>query len=154
MLRRRCGRVLLGGWAVLTLASCGSTPSPTAAADWGPAMPSIAGSPSSLVGGVVVDAANRPLAGVTIEWTAVAATSATSWGDSRREVETSADGAYGMVVGNAGGAVNLDGGFLIRASKPGYSSQQVQARLAESACSWNEPRCSLTVNFRLAADAN
>jgi hypothetical protein len=62
-----------------------------------------------------------------VEWAGLAE----AWGDRGHGVTTDSSGFYRMNVGPLGGPGSGAGQFLMRASKTGYVSQEVQATLGE-----------------------
>ncbi len=140
--------------AALLLAACSSTSAPTAAdppaatARTVAAAASVPPSPSALIRGLVVDAANRPVPSANVECASnaqcrrYAEVSAQDGPDDG--VKTDASGRYVMVV-----SPSTNGSFLLGASAFGYGIVWRSAPLPDPACSWDQARCALTVNFAL-----
>ena len=149
-LLRGLGRTLPAGSAMLMLAACGSTPAPTAAnvAAATTATGTQVVSSSVVVRGLVVDPANRPLANANVECMSNA--QCTSPGDVSAQdgpdhgVTTNANGFYQLIVTPSGGVR-----FLVDASARGYGIQWQDVRLPDPACTWDQPKCAITVNFTL-----
>ncbi len=140
------------GPAVLMLA-CSNTPSPTAASTVATSA-TVKGAqvvPSSgVIRGQVTDVAGRPLAGANVECTSNA--QCTLYGDVSAQdgvdqgVKTNANGYYQLKLTRAG-----EGAFSVNASAAGYQIQWRDVQLPDPACSWDQPSCTVTLNFALAA---
>lgn len=154
MVLRGIGRALPAGSVMLLLAACGSTPAPTTAgavavtaerAD-GDTLPMS----SAIVRGLVVDSANRPVAGANVECSSDAQcklfTDVSAQDGIDQGVKTNANGTYVMIVSHAGTS-----GFLLNASARGFALVWQDVRMPGPSCSWDQPGCSLTVNFTLTS---
>ncbi len=143
------GRTLSAGAATLVLAACGSTTTPTAA---GAAATQTQSSASFTIRGVVVDQANRPVAGANVECasdaqcTLFADVSVQDGAD--QGVKTNADGSYALVVSRSGG-----GWFMMDASALGYGIVWQKVQAPDPACTWDKPSCAVTQNFTLPPTA-
>ena len=107
---------------------------------------------SITVRGSVVDSSNRPLANVTIECPGdVECTErfpeVSADGHGHQVQRTDANGLYEIVATSRPGATAS--GFLMNANGRGYEVQWRQVEWPGPACTWDQPRCALTVDFRL-----
>jgi hypothetical protein len=147
---RGLARTLPAGSAMLMLAACSSATAPTAPEAKAATMATQTRVPSSsgIIRGLVVDPANRPVANAVVECmsdaqcTLFADVSAQDGPD--QGVKTNANGFYELKVSRSGG-----GGFFLSASALGYEIQRQEVRLPDSACTWDQPKCAITVNFTL-----
>ncbi len=148
---RGAGWMVAAGSAILMLASCSSTPLPTSSGT-AAATTTVKGAqvvPSSgVIRGQVTDAAGRPLAGANVECTSNA--QCTLYGDVSAQdgvdqgVKTNANGYYQLKLTRAG-----EGPFSVNASAAGYQIQWRDVQLPDPACTWDQPSCTLTLNFAL-----
>ncbi len=158
---RRLSLTLPAGAAALLLAACSSsTPMPSAAdppAASTTSVASTAGSTqqptaSALLRGLVVDSANRPVANANVECASNAQCrrfADVSVQDGPDDgVKTNAEGRYEMIV-----SPQADGAFLLDASAFGFGIVWRTVALPSPACSWDQARCALTVNFTLSPAA-
>ena len=153
----RLGRVLAAGSAVLILAACDSTSTPMApteaTASAKSATSGAAAAPvSATVRGSVVDSTNRVLANVNIECLGDVHCTLPDYqvsadGHEHRAGKTDANGAFEIVATSLPGTSST--GFLMNANGQGYEVQWQQVTWPGPACSSDQPRCNLTVNFRL-----
>ena len=154
---RRLAPTLPAAVAGLLLAACSSTSAPTAAdtAAATAAVTAAAIAPSSssvVVRGLVSDAANRPLAGANVECASnaqcrrFADVSAQDGPDDG--VKTDANGRYEMIV-----SPSTDGSFLLNASAFGFDIVWRSVEPPDPACSWDQARCAITVDFTLSPAA-
>jgi hypothetical protein len=111
---------------------------------------------SQMVTGLVKDAVTgEPITDAAIEWTGLAE----AWGDRGHGVKTDANGHYQLPVGQLGGPGSAQGTFLIRASKAGYISVELNATLTEhtevnfNLEHRNAARCVYRTCFRNTSDA-
>jgi len=163
---RRLGRAVPAGSAILILAACGGTSTPTAPAEAvrgtkAAATPTEAASApatSITVRGVVVDSSNRPLANVTVECPGAEVRCAGAYGDVSAEghehqvTKTDTNGSFEIVAtSRSGGAA---GSFLMNANGRGYQVEWRQVRWPDPACTSDQARCSATVNFSLTSVAD
>lgn len=161
---QRLWRVVPAGSAVLTLAACGGASSPTA-----PAQPvaatraaemqvEAAAAPVSVtVRGTVVDSAGRPLANINIECVGDAHCTPANYdvsaeGHEHRAGRTDANGSYEVVATSASGGAG--GAFLMNANGLGYQVGWRQVAWPRPACTSDQARCALSVNFALTAVAD
>ncbi len=155
-LLRRFAVALPIGAAVLMLAACGSSSTPTSASTAAQtttaATAMSAKDPSVLVRGVVVDPAGRPVAGANVECmgnnvtcvppgTQVIAQDGPDDG-----VFTGTDGTYAMVL-----TALSSGPVMLNAHALKYELQMQQLRFPDANCSADQARCAVTLNFRLVA---
>ena len=151
LLRRFSGALPVGS-AMLLLAACGSSSTPTSATSAvqtsAAAVATSGADPSVLVSGVVVDSAGRPVAHANVECMGTGVTCVRPLTQIIEQdgpddgVFTRADGSYAMVVT----APTADP-VALNAHAPKYELQMQQARFPEAGCTAD--RCSVTVNFRL-----
>lgn len=132
--------------ALLLLAACGSETGPAVMA---PPMATELPPSSGTVRGLVVDPANRPVPNARVECTSnadcVQYNKVTAEHHERDSMATTnAQGSYRLTV-----APTARGGFLLTASARGYSPAWQTVELPDPACTWDQPRCSVTVNFTL-----
>ncbi len=158
LLRRFAGALPLGS-AMLMLAACGSSSTPTSAT--AVASTATAGStsataqdPSVLVSGVVVDSGNRPVANANVECmgTNVACvppgTQVITQDGPDPGVFTGPDGRYSMVV-----TALSSGPILVNAHALKFELQMQQLSFPDAGCSADQARCALTLNFQLVDQA-
>jgi len=152
---RRLGPAVVAGSAMLVLTACGSDTSvpsaPAQEAAIKAAEAAAAATPVSVtIRGSVVDASNRQLANAAIECLGdVQCTKpyadVISEGHDHRITTTDANGQYHIVAtSRAGGS-----GFLMNANARGFEVQWQDVTWPDAACSSDQPRCAVTVNFRL-----
>lgn len=163
---RRLGRALPAGSAILILAACGSTSTPTGPAEGvaatkpaATATDAAAAPPTSItVRGTVVDSSNRRLANATVECPgddvlcAGPGTQVTAEGHGHQVTTTRADGSYEIVATSRSGGAT--GRFLMNANGRGYQVEWRQIEWPDPACTSEEPRCALTVDFTLTSVAD
>ena len=155
------GRVMAAGSAVLMLAACDSGGSIlTTASDETAAMKSAtatlgaAASPvSATVRGTVVDSSNKLLANVNIECLGDVHCTLPDYqvsadGHQHRIGTTDPNGAFEIVATSLPGTST--GGFMMNANGLGYEVAWQQVTWPGPACSSDQPRCTVTVNFRLS----
>jgi hypothetical protein len=155
----RLGAVLAAGSTVLTMAACGgSTMLATRPDDDAPAMAKsatqndAAAPVSATIRGSVVDASNRPLANVNIECLGNVQcgqldAQPSAQGHQHRITQTDASGAFAVVASSVPGTAATS--FLMNANGQGYQVEWQQVSWPGPACSANQSRCTVTVNFRL-----
>ncbi len=153
----RLGRVLAAGSAVLILAACDSTSTPMApteaTASAKSATAAAAANPvSATVRGSVMDSTNRLLANVNIECLgdvncALPDYQVSADGHQHRVGKTDANGAFEIVATGLPGSSSS--GFMMNANGQGYEVQWQQVTWPGPACSSDQPRCIVAVNFRL-----
>ncbi len=145
------GRTLSAGAAMLVLAACSSTATSTAP-DPAPAAQTQQPSASFTIRGVVVDQANRPVAGANVECASDAQctlfTDVSAQDGADQGVKTKADGSYELIVSRSGGGM-----FLMDASAFGYGIVWQNVQAPDPACIWNKPSCVVTQNFTLPPTA-
>jgi hypothetical protein len=159
---RRFGRTLTAGSAMVILAACGSTPTPTAPAEAVVAEKATstgaAAAPVSVtVRGSVVDSSNRQLANITIECLGDVQCTGPNYqviaeGHDHRVGTTDTNGRFEVVATSRSGA--SASGFLMNANGRGYEVQWRQIEWPDLACSADQARCALTVNFMLPSVAD
>ena len=93
-------------------------------------------------GRVTESGSNLPIASATVVWADLGGV----WEDAGDGVSTDANGSYQLTVGPLHGPGNAERRFLLRASKIGYLSQEVEVQLP--AAGSDLPRTP-TVNFDL-----
>lgn len=155
MMLLRLGRAMAVGSAMLMLAACGgdtSIPSaPAQEAAIKAAEAAAAATPVSVtVRGSVVDSSNRRMANAAIECLGdVHCTGPNSdvieEGHDHRITTTDANGLYHIVATSRSGA----SGFLMNANARGFEVQWTEVGWPAPACSSDQPRCTVTVNFKL-----
>lgn len=133
-------------------AACGSETGPAVVAP--PSAIQQLASSSGTVRGLVVDPANRPVPNARVECTSDA--DCVQYGELSAEhhdrdsmATTNAQGSYRLTV-----APTAEGGFLLTASARGYSPAWQTVELPDPGCTWDQPRCSVTVNFTLTPIAD
>jgi len=149
----RFGGALPVGSAMLLLAACGSSSTPTAASSAvqtsAAAVATSGADPSVLVSGVVTDSAGRPVAHANVECmgtnvTCVAPRTQLIEQDGPDDgVFTRADGSYAMVLS----APTADP-VALNAHALKYELQMQQLRFPDAGCTAD--RCSVSLNFTLA----
>jgi hypothetical protein len=155
----RLGPVLTLGSAVLMAACGGSTmlatnPDDDAPAAMKSATQSAAANPvSATIRGSVVDSSNRPLSSVNIECLGnVHCTQpdyqVSAQGHQHRITQTDASGAFEIVANSLPGTSSTS--FMMNANGQGYNVAWQQVNWPGPACSSDQPRCTVTVNFRLS----
>jgi ABC-type phosphate transport system substrate-binding protein len=148
---QRLGRALAAGSAALTLAACGgetsvpSAPAPEAAIEAAAAAPV-----SVTIRGSVVDPSNRQMKNAAIECLGdVQCTGPNAdliqEGHGHRITTTDANGLYHIVATSRSGGA----GFLMNANARGFEVQWREVAWPDAACSADQPRCALTVDFKL-----
>ena len=152
---RRLGGALTVGSAILMLAACSSDTSvPTAAAQEAAikaAEAAAAATPVSVtIRGSVVDLSNRHMANAAIECLgdvqcAGPNSDVIGEGHDHRITTTDANGLFHIVATSRSGA----SGFLMNANARGYEVAWKDVAWPSSACSSDQPRCTVTVNFKL-----
>lgn len=154
---RRLTRVLPVGSAMLMLVACDSASTPTAPAGAVVATretAAVAAAPVSVtVRGFVVDSSDRRLANINIECLgnatcAPANAQPSAEGHDHRVGTTNADGSYEVVATSRGDAGS---GFMMNANGRGYNVEWHQVAWPDAACTSDQSRCALTVNFRLSS---
>jgi hypothetical protein len=149
------------GSAILILAACGGSSAPTAPAEVvaatksaGPATGAAADAATSItVRGTVVDSSNRRLADATIECPGDVVCAGPNGGQVSAEghghqaMRTRADGSYELVATSRSGGAK--GGFLMNANGRGYQVAWRQVEWPDPACTSDQPRCAVTVDFSL-----
>jgi len=151
-LLRRFAWALPVGSAMLMLAACGNSSTPTSASAVQTSAATVATSasdPSVLVSGVVVDSANRPVAHANVECMGTNVTCVRpltqiiSQDGPDDGVFTAANGSYAMVLtAPSANPVSLNAHALK------YELQMQQVSFPDPGCTFD--RCAVTVNFRLA----
>lgn len=141
-----------GGSSMLTTASDGDTPATMKST----ATSSAAIPVSATIRGSVVDSANQPLADMNIECLGnVHCTlpdyQVSSQGHQHRIAQTDAKGAYEIVASSLPGTSSTS--FMVNANGQGYNVAWQQVTWPRPACSSDQPRCTVTVNFTLTATA-
>ena len=163
---RRLGRTLPAGSAILILAACGSASTPTGPAEGvaatkpaAAATDAAAAVPASItVRGTVVDSSNRRLANATVECPgddvscAGPLSQVTAEGHGHRVTTTGADGSYEIVATSRSGGAT--GRFLMNANGRGYQVAWRQVEWPDPACTSDQARCAITVNFSLTPVAD
>jgi hypothetical protein len=157
---RRLGRTMPAGSAILILASCGGPSAPTAPAEVVAATKSAATatgaaadtSTSITVRGTVVDSSNRRLADATIECPGDVVCAGpygqvSAEGHGHQVMRTRADGSYELVATSRSGGAT--GGFLMNANGRGYQVAWRQVEWPDPACTSDQARCAVTVDFSL-----
>jgi hypothetical protein len=152
---RRLGAALIAGSAMLVLAACGSDTSvPTAAAQEAAvkaAEAAAAATPVSVtVRGTVFDSSSRHMANAAIECLGdVQCTGpnadVTAEGHDHRITTTDANGQFHIVATSRAGG----NGFLMNANARGYEVAWRDVTWPDAACSADQARCTVTVNFSL-----
>jgi len=149
--------MLPAGSALLFLAACDGTSAPTAPVST--VVPRAATSAASattpasiLVRGLVVDSSNRPLANAQLECPGPVRCASpnervSAEGHDHHATTTDTNGAYAIVATDlsAGSA----SGFLMNANGRGYLVDWRQLEWPVPACTSDEARCAVTVNFTL-----
>jgi hypothetical protein len=127
---------------------------PTAAATDAAAAP-----PTSItVRGTVVDSSNRRLANATVECPGDDVSCAgpysqvTAEGHGHQVTTTGADGSYEIVATSRSGGAR--GPFLINANGRGYQVEWRQVEWPDPACTSDQARCAITVDFTLTSVAD
>ncbi len=155
----RLGLVLAAGSAVLTMAACGGSTMLTTNSDDDTvataksATQNAAANPvSATVRGLVVDASNRPLSSVNIECLGnVHCTQpdyqVSAQGHQHRITQTDASGAFQIVANSLPGTSSTS--FMMNANGQGYNVAWQQVTWPGPACSSDQSRCTVTVNFAL-----
>jgi hypothetical protein len=152
--------VLAVGPAVLLLAACSDTSSPTsseavvARVTATSASAAEQGSTSMTIRGIVVDSDNRRLAGITIECLGdVTCRSGDgdliAEGHDHRIETTDADGTFEIF---ADGAPQATGSFLVNANGRGYHVRWLQVQWPSPTCTAD--RCATDLHFELTAIAD
>ncbi len=155
----RLGPVLALGSAVLMAACGGSTMLTTNSDDdtvatAKSATQNAAANPvSATVRGSVVDASNRPLANASIECLGdVHCTQpdyqVSAQGHQHRITQTDAKGAFEIVASSLPGTSSAT--FMMNANGQGYDVAWQRVSWPGPACSSDQSRCTVTVNFRLS----
>ena len=155
---RQLGRALPAGSVMLMMAACSdSTTAPTtadamsaktAATTTATAAQEAA---SVLVSGTVVDSSNRPLAGAVVE--CMAELNCKGFGDVSEQdggdfnVATNANGVYRIIVERSAGSTGDS--FTLHASARAHQTAFESARIPDPACTPDQARCAVTVNFKL-----
>lgn len=162
---RRLGRALPAGWAMLILAACGTTSTPTTVPEAVSAtkptatttLAATAAATSVTVRGTVVDSSNRRLANATIECPGdVLCTGpygqVSAEGHGHQVTRTDANGSYELVATSLSGGAT--GSFLMNANGHGYQVEWRQVEWPDPACTSDQARCAVTVDFRLTPVAD
>jgi protocatechuate 3,4-dioxygenase beta subunit len=157
---RRLVRTLPAGSAMLILAACGSTSTPTSPAEAVAATKAAetptagaAGPATSMtVRGTVVDSSNRLLANATIECLGDVVCAGpyrqvSAEGHGHQVTKTGADGSYEIVATSPSGSAT--GWLLMNANGRGYQVEWRQVEWPDPACTSDQARCAVTVNFSL-----
>ncbi len=153
---RPLGRTLPAMSAVLILAACGSTPSPTAVdgavRGGGTAVQPPATVATMTIRGVVVDSSNRPLANAGVECMGDvrcrAAGSQVSAEDGPDDgLKTDSSGSYQLVV--TGGSGSVQRGFLMNAHARSYEVAWREVRFPDPGCTSDQAGCTVSINFTL-----
>ena len=150
---------------MLMLAACGGTSTPTAppesvAAKATAPVPDAAAAPATsiTVRGTVVDSSSRRLANATIECPGdeVSCTGpyseVSAEGHGHHATKTDANGSYEIVATSRPGGGT--GRFLMNANGRGYQVEWQQVAWPDPACTADQARCAVTVNFRLTSVAD
>ena len=162
---RRLGRTVPAGSAMLILAACGGTSTPTAPAEAVAATKATvtatdaAAAPvtSAKVRGTVVDSSDRRLANATVECLGDVVC-AGPYGDVSAEghghqvTTTDADGSYEIVATSRSGGAR--GPFLMNANGRGYQVEWRQVEWPDPACTSDQARCAIIVDFTLTSVAD
>jgi len=159
---RQLRRALPAGSVMLILAACGGTSTPTAPAEEPAATKATAalaaGAPSSVtVRGSVVDSSNRLLANANIECLGdVQCTGpyaeVSAEGHEHRVATTDANGVYRIVATRQSeGAASR---FMMNANGRGYQVEWREVEWPDPACTSDQARCAITVDFRLTPVAD
>jgi hypothetical protein len=146
---------------MLMLVACDNASAPTAPAE---AVVStrataavVAAAPVSVtVRGFVVDSSDRRLANINIECLgnvtcAGPHSQPSAEGHDHRVGATNADGSYEVVATSRGDAGS---GFMMNANRQGYQVEWRQVAWPDPACTSDQARCALTVNFKLTSVAD
>ncbi len=156
----RLGGALAAGSAALMLVACGGSSMLTTASDGDTpaAMKTTAQNAatvpvSATVRGSVVDSANQPLANMNIECLGnVHCTlpdyQVSSQGHQHRIAQTDAKGAYEIVASSLPGTPSTS--FMMNANGQGYNVTWQQVTWPGPACSSDQSRCTVTVNFKVS----
>ena len=153
---RRLGPAVVAGSAMLVLTACGDTSIPSAPAQEAAikaAEAAAAATPVSVtIRGSVVDSSNRQLANAAIECLGdVQCTQpfsdVSAEGHDHRVGTTDGNGQYHIVATSRSGG----SGFLMNANARGFEVQWQEVTWPDVACSSEQPRCAITVNFKLAS---
>jgi hypothetical protein len=138
---------------MLILAACGGGSSTPTAPE-----PAAATVPVSVtVRGSVVDSSNRQVANATIECLgdvqcSLPGSEVSAEGHEHHAGTTDANGAYEIVA--TGRSAGAGSGFMMNANGRGYQVEWHQVSWPLPACTADEARCTVTVNFRLAPVAD
>ncbi len=156
----RLGPALPAGAAMLILVACGSTSTPTAPAEAVPAMKAAAPAAAATaavtasvtVRGSVVDSSNRPLPNIIIECLGDVACTRPEYqpsaqGHEHRVETTDAKGSYELVATSQSGSTAS--AFSMNANGPTYLVAWRQVEWPDPACTSDQARCTVTVNFTL-----
>ncbi len=155
----RLGGAIAAGSAALILVACGGSSMLTTASDETPAamktasQNAAAASPvSATIRGTVVDSSNQRLAGMNIECLGnVHCTlpdyQVSSQGHQHRVTQTDANGAFEVVASSLPGTSSTT--FMMNANGQGFAVAWQQVTWPGPACSSDQSRCTVTVNFKL-----
>jgi hypothetical protein len=154
---RRLGQTLSVGSAILILAACGGTATPTSAGAVATRSTATAAeaepTSSVLLSGVVVDSSNRPVAQANVECLGANVacmgpeTDVSAQDGPDQGVKTSADGSYRIVVVAKG---ITPSGILLNANARGFQIEWRQISF-DAGCTSDQARCAMTLDFTLTA---
>jgi hypothetical protein len=154
----RLGRVFAAAAATVTIAACGGSSVLTTWSDESAELKSAtrdaaAAEPASAtIRGSVVDSSNRALANVNIECLgdvrcAEPGAQVVAEGHEHQVGQTDANGRFEIVASSLPGTSST--GFMMNANRRGYEVTWKQVAWPGPACSSDQARCTITVDFKV-----